>query len=199
MRIYERQAQFYRNTGISNITKTAYLKRKQERDSYSFNSLIIVDDKDIRLRFLVMPTKMTGKPLSNGPVKSLSNQYIVEIQFVDADKYVDLDHITYRMDKNVLISQVQEMFDNCDLKFYSDDPSFYWQGFWGDLDSVDSAIYPFKGEKGTGVWENRHTEAGGLTNSKYRVTKHILQILNNLNEHKVAVATKLLIGDYEDV
>lgn len=82
-------------------------------------------------------------------------------------------------------SEVQKILKNvvhnCDALFYSDDASFYWQGVWEDLAAEGLSIFKFTGEKGKGQWRDIHNSSGGLTNPKIRLTKHIAQIIRDID------------------
>lgn len=205
MRIYsrmldEKTLDYYKKAGVSNITKKHYQVRLTKNYSYDFHEAVSVKDKDLRLIFYVIPTFKDNEPIPNkSGEKSIAHQYTVEVQFVKADKYADLSDLT-SLSKDELAKFWKNIVANCDLKFYSDDPSFYWQGVWEDLDGNNSAIYPFKGEKGDHTWRNRHAVSGGLLDSSIRVTKHLAQIIYDLDSYKDVVLRYLANNelDYED-
>lgn len=194
-RISEQVLEYFKKSGTSNLTKKHYQTRLTKEYSYGLQEIVLTDS-DLRLVFLVVPTFRNGKPVKNKKKASRKSQYTVEIQFVNASEYIDID-LPDTMSSSDLKEGVDSMIDGCDLKFYSDDPSFYWQGFWEDLDASNSAIYPFEGTKGDHTWEDRHADSGGLLNSKIRVTKHITQILIDMKEkHKDKIIRMLAGGMY---
>ena len=73
------------------------------------------------------------------------------------------------------------IFHNCDVKFYSDDPSWYFQGGFEDGAKAGISIYKFPGEPGDGTWHNRHVQSGGLYNSNIHLTKHMAQIVEQID------------------
>jgi hypothetical protein len=81
-----------------------------------------------------------------------NGQYTLCIRWYNVKQYL-------KDEKNMGYSQLEQalkqVVHNCDAKFYSDDPSFYWQGVWEGLDKNGMSIYKFTGEKGKGVWEFR--------------------------------------------
>ena len=94
-------------------------------------------------------------------------------------------------------SKLQEILrnvvHNCDAKFYSDDMSFYFQGVWEDLYDSDMSIYKFTGKKGKGQWRDIHASSGGLTNPKVRLTKHIAQIIRDIDQYIPQLEQKLVV------
>lgn len=192
----EQKLKYYQSSGISNLTKKHYDIRLTKNYSYGLSKIVLLDH-DLRLIFYAIPTFKDGKPVANkSGEKQHEHQYTIEVQFVKADKIMDFDD-PEGMEKSGLKKAMQKIIDSCDLKFYSDDPSFYWQGFWENLDARDSAIYPFKGTKGKDTWEARHAMAGGLVDTKIRVTKHIAQILIDMDTYKDEVANRISRGVYE--
>jgi len=80
------------------------------------------------------------------------------------------------------IDDIEDMILSAEAKLYSNDPSFYYQGMWEDLDSVGGAAFDFPGPKGDGVWRARHAQSGGLANPKVRITKHMGQVIGNIGK-----------------
>lgn len=80
------------------------------------------------------------------------------------------------------ISVLDNMIWKAEAKLYSNDPSFYYQGMWEDLASVGGAAFSFPGPKGDGVWRARHAQSGGLANSMIRITKHMGQVIGNIDK-----------------
>lgn len=187
-KIDEETFKYYKDYGVSNLTKAHYEKRLVNNYTYSFVKVISVEEgKKLRLIFHVIPTFLDNEPIKNSAEQSTTGQYTIELQFMNVDSIVDLEDLG-DMDLNEIKNTLKEIIDKCDMQFYSDDPSFYWQGFWEDLDSVGAAIYPFKGTKGDATWRTKHVATGGLLNPKFRVTKHITQLLFDLDQYLNAIA-----------
>lgn len=195
----EKNLNYYKTSGVSNITKRGYKQRKEAPidPSFRLSQIKFVQGKHLRLSFWGKPSQKDVKPLrNNAKTKHRANNYTVEIEFENIEEILDIETLE-DLEVSEIQKKLQEIFDKCDLKFYSDDPSFYYQGFWETLDKVNSAIYPFEGPQGDTTWETRHTVSGGLIDSKYRITKHIAQVLLSLNKRKSVIATWLHRGNYD--
>lgn len=159
---------------ISNFTQTKINDRYQNEYTYSVGS-VENDGVNLTVTFQVLSTFMNGEPVYAGYTDSKDGEYAVVIQFQNANQFCDFG--TLSMESNdSKIQIVKKIIENCDVKVYSDDPSFYYQGFWEDLDQVNMSLYPFPGPKGDGKWQAFHFVSGGLKNPMVRVTKHIGQI-----------------------
>ena len=76
---------------------------------------------------------------------------------------------------------IADVIKNCDVKFYLDDPSYFYQASWEDGEKADIAIYKFPGKKGNDEWHDKHEQAGGLKNPYIHLTKHMGQIISQIN------------------
>lgn len=184
--LQEKKLNYFINAGYSNLTKKHYEIRLTKDYTYGLKKILSVKNKDLRLYFIAKPTFTDGKKSSREGNLRPTNEYDIQIQFCKADKFADeygveLNEL-HLLEKNELKAFWKKAMDNCDLRFYSNDPSFYWQGFWEDLSNQRSAIKPFKGKRGTGRWRDIHQASGNLLNGKLRVTKHIAQILIDLDD-----------------
>lgn len=197
-KLIEKVLSYYRQAGISNLTRKHYNIRLEKNYTYGLKDVVIVGDKHLRLVFDVSPTFFKGTPIKNQTGKpQKSDRYLVEIQFVNADKYLELSDVSF-LDASEIRKGLQDIYKNCNLQFYSDDPSFYYQGFWEGLDKVASSIYPFKGVKGKDIWKAKHAASGGLLDADYRVTKHITQILIDLDNYTNKIIKKLENEEYKN-
>lgn len=195
----EQKLDYYKNAGVSNITKKHYKIRLTKNYSYNLYEIVSVKDEDLRLIFDVIPTFKDNEPLpNNSGEKSKLHQYTVEIQFVHADKFGELDDLT-SLSRTKLNVFWDNCIKNCDIKFYSDDPSFYWQGTWEDLAENNASIYPFKGKRGDHTWRKRHGASGGLLHPEIRITKHLAQILYDLDKYKDTIIQYLSENDLDYV
>lgn len=126
-----------------------------------------------------------GQSVPNNVYPSEPNKYHVVIQFQNIQTVEKVCGTTWKQFLSVPDQKKQQMIQTtikiCDVKLYSDDPSFYWQGCWEDLDKIGVALYPFRGPAGKGVWNARHNASGGLINSNLHVTKHIAQISEQIS------------------
>lgn len=208
----EHKLNYFLNNGYSNLTKKHYEIRLTKDYTYSLRKIISVKDQGLRLYFSVRPTFSDGKKSSRVGNLRPTQIYDVQIQFNKASKFLekyqpekddDLEeiplHEVYLLGKKDVKKFWEEVVDNCDLRFYSNDPSFYWQGFWEDLSNQRAAIKPFKGKRGTGRWRKIHQDSGNLTNGKLRVTKHIAQILLDLDIYEDRILKLLCKGPLDVV
>lgn len=202
----EKKLDYFLASGISGLTDKHYSVRLTKDYTYSLEKIICVKNQGLRLYFKVRPTFTTGQKSSREGNLRPTNIYDVQIQFDKAYKYfydfapedMELKDI-YLLKKPDIKKFWEKVVKNCDLRFYSNDPSFYWQGFWEDLSNQRSAIKPFKGKKGTGRWRDIHQASGNLINGKLRVTKHIAQILLDLDTFEKTILKRLSMGSLKVV
>ena len=90
-------------------------------------------------------------------------------------------------------NRLKKAIHGCDVKFYSDDPSFFYQGMWEDLDHEKMAIYKFTGPEGKGIWRGIHQAAGGLSNPNIRITKHFAQIISEMDTYIPQISQNLKV------
>lgn len=172
---------------ISSLTNKHLSIRYQNAYTYSVYSAKFIG-KDLFVTFSIMSTFRDGQSLYAGYTESDNNHYSVVIEFLDAAKF--FQNIN-SLDKNAKKQAVQQIISSCNVKLYSDDPSFYYQGFWEDLAKVNMSIYPFPGPSGTGKWQSIHFASGGLANPKVRVTKHIAQLAKEINYYIDYIVQKI--------
>ena len=108
-----------------------------------------------------------------------NGSYAVVLRFYGISEYIDKN--ISMLPFSTLSVQIKNVLHNCDVKLYADDSSFYYQA-WEGLDKNKLAIYKFPGEPGKGIWDTRHFNSGGLINKKIHITKHIAQIIQNIDD-----------------
>lgn len=157
-----------RNGYTSGITQK-YWEIRQQPSSY--NAIGVTDAKwDNSLLkdtlWLKFEVSTTGSALKN---------YTLELLFNKPKPYLDKFFAakTWNEQKQALL----DLFNKCDVKMHSNDPSWYWQGMWEDDYKKGLAIYKFKGTHGKGIWRSRHTASGGLNNPPARLTKHLYDLI----------------------
>lgn len=174
----ENKLAYFGYAGTSNLTDKHYKERLNNNFEYSLYSILLVDKKHLRFTFHAFPTYLSNKSRPNEYDKKINSYYTIQIQFLDATKIVDYEKF---VSKDVKVNDIKEIVKNCEVQFYSNDESFYWQGFWEDLDSNNSSIYTFKGTNGKGVWRDNHQKSGGLSDPTKRITKHIKQLIEDFD------------------
>lgn len=124
----------------------------------------------------------------NGYYTVVVRFYKVSLQSPDFQPS-DFDTLTHSKLREIITNVVH----NCDAKFYSDDMSFYWQGVWEDLYNNNMSIFKFTGKKGKGVWRDIHAASGGLANPQIRLTKHIAQVVRDIDTYITKIEQTLVI------
>lgn len=107
--------------------------------------------------------------------------YNTVFQFQNVSKYIGTPEEFQRKSAPEQVKDIKNMVWSAEAKLYSNDPSFYYQGMWEDLATVGGAAFPFPGPKGDGIWRQRHAQSGGLANPMVRITKHMGQVIGNIN------------------
>ena len=78
---------------------------------------------------------------------------------------------------------LQKVFNTCDCKMSSTDPSWKWQGMFEDMAKMDMSIFRYNLPKGKNIWHDRHAGVGGLRNPSIRVTKHMDIVITDILGH----------------
>lgn len=118
-----------------------------------------------------------------------NGQYTLCLRFYKVGQYLKDEK---NMGYGQLEQSLKQAIHNCDVKFYSDDPSWFYQGGWEACDKEGLSIYKFPGPNGTGVWANRHKSSGGVNGNAY-ITKHLAQVVNEIDSYIKQIAQNLLI------
>lgn len=167
---------------VSGLTQKALTKRINsgnsgiELDSVTIN----IKKKFMELVFYVESTTGNTEFIAATDLKQPKDgYYTVAVRFYDIDKYITKNYTSLPVGTQSQL--LQQVFNFCDVKFYSDDLSYYYQGIWEDNEREDLAIYKFPGPAGSGVWHNRHAVSGGTSDTNSRLTKHIAQVVQELN------------------
>lgn len=175
--------------GVSNITYKAYNDRMK-----SDNNLALLDSvtfanngEDVRCTFSV---EGSSPSIQNDYTDYKPGFYTVMIQFIGGVKY-----FSNALNRESISNAWDQMVQNCDIKVFSDDPSFYYQGFWEDLDNLNMTIFPYNGPNSDGIWTERHgTSGGNLVIPEIRVTKHLKQIMDHIWDYKEQVISLVSSG-----
>lgn len=179
-------------TGVSNLTKNALDKRYQNDFNIDLaQAAYYTKENFLEMIFFANSTYgATGFIAATDLPQGKNGQYTLCIRWYKVGKYLKDEK---SMGYSQLESALKQVVHNCDAKFYSDDPSFYWQGVWQGLDKNGMSIYKFTGEKGNGVWDSRHSLSGGISNSEIHLTKHLAQVVNEIDSYIRPAAQNLQI------
>ena len=132
----------------------------------------------------------TGYIASTSLPQGKNGQYTLCLRFYKVGQYLKDEK---NMGYGQLEQAIKKAIHSCDVKFYSDDPSFYWQGCWEGLAKHDLSIYKFTGEKGKGIWDEKHAASGGLQNQEIHLTKHLSQVVNEIDSYIKQIAQNLYV------
>lgn len=168
-------------SSLSNITSKALTIRYNDGDSH-----IELDSAHINLKkgfmeltFSVNSTFGNTSYIAATDVPhDKDGVYSVVLRFYGITNYIKKDFGSLPLSQ--MQKALEQVIQNCDVKFYSDDPSYFYQAAWEDGEKANIAIYKFPGEKGDGTWHDRHAQSGGLQNSYVHLTKHMGQIISQI-------------------
>lgn len=186
-------------TAISNLTKKHLDKREEKGDSrIDLASATWHTGKDFLE--LVFYAKSSFGSTQYIAADNISNNtpngyYTVVVRLYNvSSQSPDFQPADFEMLEHSKMQQIiKNVLHNCDAKFYSDDMSFYWQGCWEDLYKSDMSIYKFTGQKGKGIWRNIHNSSGGLSDPNVRLTKHIAQVIRDIDSYITKIEQNLKV------
>lgn len=191
-------------SGISNMTKY-WMDDRYEFDSYLTLHTAVYSMRDDFLELTFWANATYGdehNQIEYDVVSSPTNAYVVIMRFYKVSSVLGffnkgffrpekLKKTSFKKVEDV----IYEIIQRCEIRFYSNDPSFYYQGVWEDLERENMAIYRFIGPKGKGIWHDKHVQSGGLRNPNIHVTKHIGQACFEINNFVPDIARNLKIVD----
>lgn len=111
----------------------------------------------------------------------LKRGYSVTIQFTNTDNYLSPTNIN----KDAIAQQFNSVIQNCDAKVYCDCPAFYWQGMAEKDAKQGDSYFGFRGQHGTGYWNNLHNVNGP------QACKHIWSAIYFVNTEQKQICDKL--------
>jgi len=118
-----------------------------------------------------------------------NGQYTLCLRFYKVGQYLKDEK---NMGYGQLEQALKQAIHSCDVKFYSDDPSWFYQGGWEACDKENLSIYKFPGPAGKGIWTARHKASGGLTGDAH-LTKHLSQVVNEIDSYIKQIAQNLYV------
>lgn len=153
---------------------------------YGLNEAKLIDasfGKDsITIQFEVESTgDNTHVDLTGKTQVFLKRGYSVTIQFTKTDNYLSPTNIN----KDAIAQQFNSVIQNCDAKVYCDCPAFYWQGMAEKDDKQGDSYFGFRGQRGTGYWNNLHNVNGP------QACKHIWSAIYFVNTEQKQICDKL--------
>lgn len=179
-----------KKNSISSLNKKFLKLRRSEGESGS-TLMGARRDKESDSVFLVYSIAPTYDKevlnYSSDGAAYMDSKYIAEIEFLNASNYIG-DQDTFKSFKPSEQGKlVLDMIDKAEIKLWSSDPSFIYQGAMETLDDLDTSIYPLWSKKGHGIWNQRH-------GSEFHLTKHLLEILNQIKFLYTDIAKALREG-----
>lgn len=180
--LFESTIEKLRGSGISNFTQSKLDDRMYDGDYHMSVQQAVYHKNDdfLEVVFDVNATK-GGKP------------YTCILRFYKVGQYITDDLAKTKF--SIVEKTLRKIIKKCDVRFYSSDPSFYWQGAWEGLDKNGLSIYKFTGEPGSGVWDERHSLSGGLANPSIHLTKHLAQIVNTIDAYISSISQVLQVTE----
>lgn len=118
-----------------------------------------------------------------------NGQYTLCLRFYKVGQFLKDEA---NMGYSQLESALKQCIHKCDVKFYSDDPSWFFQGAWEDCDKEGLSIYKFPGPNGKGIWRQKHQLSGGMTGDAH-LTKHLTQVVDTIDDYIREISQKLNI------
>lgn len=153
---------------------------------YGLNEAKLIDasfGKDsITIQFEVESTgDNTHVDLTGKTQVFLKRGYSVTIQFTNTDNYLSPTNIN----KDAIAQQFNSVIQNCDAKVYCDCPAFYWQGMAEKDAKQGDSYFGFRGQRGTGYWNNLHNVNGP------QACKHIWSAIYFVSTEQKQICDKL--------
>lgn len=192
IKFFEASLDFFTKGATSNLTQKWLDDRYVNESEINFNSATFNKINDyLELVFFAKSSyggtsfvaAQSVPQAPNGSYCLVLRLYKVRNQLKDAKN----------MDFQTLENTLKDIIHNNDIKFYSDDPSFFYQGCWEDLAKAKASIFKFTGPNGTGHWHDRHAASGGLRDYNIHLTKHLTQVIREIDQYIPEIAQNLKI------
>ena len=183
---------------VSNLTDYQLELRLTDPDYFSTIKVIEsqwdTHDDTFTVFFNITPTKGSTTTVLTPSAKEYPGSfYNVAFQFQAASQYLGSAEEFNSKSKSDQLAMLKLLVWKSAAKLHSNDPSFYYQGMWEDLYKLDGTIYKFPGPKGEGVWRKRHAMSGGLAIPEIRITKHMAQVINQIDSLLAEVRDSLRV------
>lgn len=176
---------------VSGLTQKHLDKRYQNDFNIDLAQAAYYKKKDfLEMIFFANSTYgATGFIASTNLPQGKNGQYTLCIRWYNVNQYLKDEK---SMGYTQLEQALKQVVHKCDAKFYSDDPSWFFQGGWEACDKAGMSIYKFTGPEGKGVWAERHKASGGLSGDAY-LSKHLAQVVYEIDNYIRPAAQNLQI------
>ena len=183
------------DTAVSNLTKKWYeLRMNGGETEIKLNSAIYntqLFNDYLELVFFAKATYGNTSYVASVDLPQAPNGwYTLALRFYKVKSILGKDFNTIGYKE--IESRLKKAIHQCDVKFYSDDPSWFFQGGFELADKNKMSIYKYTGPKGTGVWENRHKSSGGVSAQIY-LTKHLAQVIHEIDNYITEIAQNIKV------
>lgn len=181
-----------KQSGVSNLTNKHLNDRYQNDFNIDLGPCTYFKKQDfLELIFFANSTYgATDFIAAAGVPQGKNGQYTLCLRFYKVGQFLKDEE---KMGYSQLEAALKKCFHTCDVKFYSDAPDWYWQGGWESADKEGLSIYKFTGTNGKGVWDAKHYASGGITNPHIHLTKHLAQVVNEIDDYIRPIAQNLQI------
>src|SRR5574344_902846 len=179
----------------SGITQKALTDRFKNGDSHIelFSAICNIQKDFLEIIFQGNLTYGTTDYIAASDVQhDVNGAYSVVLRSYQVSKFLKQDF--YKLTYSQEMPLIKQVIHNCDVKFYSDDPSYYFQGSWEDGEKAGIAIYKYTGEPGKNIWHDKMVNSGGLQNPNIHLTKHIAQIVEQIDSYLPKICQNLKIN-----
>lgn len=183
---------FLKQTAVSGLTQKHLDKRYENDFTIALGQATYYKSKDfLELIFFANSTfGATDYIASQNLPQAPNGTYTLVLRFYKVtSQLMDVDTQNYTQ----IESELKDVIHNSEVKFYSDDPSWFYQGGWEGADKEGISIYKFPGPNGKGIWNEKHAASGGLANSNIHLTKHLAQIVDEIDNYIPKITQKLQV------
>ena len=177
-----------KSNAASSLNKKFLNLRKSDGASGSILTDVKWDEETdtITLDWQITPTYSQSVTNYTPELESYTdNKYLAQIQFVDVSKFLGKKETYKEFTPSEQSNLVSDMIKNGEIKVWSSDPSFYFQGAFESMSDLDASIYDFPGPASKNhIWAKRH-------GTDIHVSKHILEILKAISFNASNVSKRL--------
>lgn len=180
-----------RSGAVSKRNKDWLRKRRQDGSTGSFLKEVnwVENEDSIYLVYHSKPTyETTVTNYSPSGNSYPDNHYIVQIQFLGVSRYLGSKDQFKLLSPKEQGDLILKMIDTAEVKLWSSDPSWIFQGSFEAFEKEDASIYPLWSPRGSGIWDSKH----GLSP---HITKHTVEVLETVKPNYQDIAIELRTND----